>query len=56
MVPAASPVPRTPWRLWRSPYLWLATVHLVLDPVAVLVLGLLSLAMVLTAVIGLPLA
>lgn len=56
MVPAANPVPRTPWRLWRSPYLWLATVHLALDPLVVLSSGLLALVMVLAAVIGLPLA
>lgn len=56
MVPAANPVPRTPWRLWRSPYLWLATVHLALDPLMVLSSGLLALVMVFAAVIGLPLA
>lgn len=51
-----NPVPRAPWRIWRSPYLWLATVHLLGDAVVVLVGGLLVLVMVLVAVIGLPLA
>jgi signal transduction histidine kinase len=49
-------VPRTPWRLWRSPYLWLATVHLVLDTAVVVGAGLLVLAMLCVAVLGLPLA
>ncbi|MDX6280958.1 MAG: hypothetical protein QOH03_2029, partial [Kribbellaceae bacterium] len=52
----ASAVPRTPWRLWRSPYLWLATVHLVLDMVVVGVGGLLVLVMLCVAVLALPLA
>ncbi|WP_112243293.1 sensor histidine kinase [Kribbella monticola] len=52
----ASPVPRAPWRLWRSPYLWLATVHLLGDAVAVLVVGLLVLLMLIVAVLALPLA
>jgi signal transduction histidine kinase len=56
MVAVPSPVPRTPWRLWRSQYLWLATVHLALDPLVVLVSGLLALATVLTVAVGVPLA
>lgn len=51
-----SAVPRTPWRLWRSPYLWLATVHLVLDTFVVVGAGLLVLAALFVAVLGLPLA
>jgi signal transduction histidine kinase len=53
---AVNPVPRAPWRIWRSPYLWLATVHLLGDGVVVLVLGLLVLLMLLVAAIALPLA
>jgi signal transduction histidine kinase len=49
-------VPRTPWALWRSPYLWLATVHLVLDTVVVVGGGLLVLVMLCVAALGLPLA
>jgi signal transduction histidine kinase len=52
----ASPVPRTPWRLWRSPYLWLATIHLLGDTVVVLTSGVLVLFAVLVAIIGFPLA
>ncbi|MFI5711621.1 sensor domain-containing protein [Kribbella sp. NPDC051620] len=54
--PGAGVVPRTPWALWRSPYLWLATVHLVLDTAVVVGGGLLVLAMLCVAVLGLPLA
>jgi signal transduction histidine kinase len=54
--PSVSTVPRTPWGLWRSPYLWLATVHLVLDTVVVVGGGLLVLTMLCVAVLGLPLA
>ncbi|TDU90844.1 signal transduction histidine kinase [Kribbella voronezhensis] len=53
---AVSPVPRAPWRLWRSPYLWLATVHLLGDAVVVLVVGLLVLVTLVVAVLALPLA
>ncbi|QNE19065.1 sensor histidine kinase [Kribbella qitaiheensis] len=52
----ASPVPRAPWRIWRSPYLWLATVHLLGDAVVVLVGGLLVPLMLLVAVVAFPLA
>ncbi|MEU0089516.1 histidine kinase [Kribbella sp. NPDC006257] len=51
-----NPVPRAPWRLWRSPYLWLATVHLLGDGVVVLVVGLLVLLMLIVAALALPLA
>ncbi|GAA3554707.1 sensor histidine kinase [Kribbella ginsengisoli] len=54
--PSESAVPRTPWGLWRSPYLWLATVHLVLDTAVVVGGGLLVLAMLCVGVLGLPLA
>ncbi|MFB6721807.1 sensor histidine kinase [Kribbella sp. NPDC056345] len=56
MTTIASPVPRRPWRLWRSPYLWLATVHLLGDSVVVLTSGLLALVSVCVAVLGWPLA
>ncbi len=55
MTVAASPVPRTPWRLWRSPYLWLATIHILGDAVVVLTSGLLVLATVLVALLAWPL-
>ncbi|MET9274023.1 sensor histidine kinase [Kribbella sp. NPDC003557] len=56
MTVAASPVPRTPWRLWRSPYLWLATIHLLGDAVVVLTSGLLVLLAVVVVVLAWPLA
>ena len=52
----ASPVPRAPWRIWRSPYLWLAAVHLFVDGLVAITVGLLVLTMVLVAILGLPLA
>jgi signal transduction histidine kinase len=55
MTVAANPVPRTPWRLWRSPYLWLATIHILGDAVVVLTSGLLVLAAVLVALLAWPL-
>ncbi|WP_410785792.1 sensor domain-containing protein [Kribbella sp. C-35] len=55
MTVAANPVPRTPWRLWRSPYLWLATIHLLGDAVVVLTSGLLVLGTVLVALLAWPL-
>ena len=55
MTVAANPVPRTPWRLWRSPYLWLATIHILGDAVVVLTSGLLVLATVLVALLAWPL-
>ncbi len=55
MTVAANPVPRTPWRLWRSPYLWLATIHVLGDAVVVLTSGLLVLAAVLVALLAWPL-
>ena len=56
MTVAASPVPRTPWRLWRSPYLWLATIHLLGDSVVVLTSGLLVLGGVTVVMLTWPLA
>jgi signal transduction histidine kinase len=56
MTIAANPVPRAPWRLWRSPYLWLATIHLLGDAVVVLTSGLLVLVTVAVAVLAWPLA
>ncbi|MEV0795064.1 sensor domain-containing protein [Kribbella sp. NPDC050459] len=56
MTVAASPVPRTPWRLWRSPYLWLATIHLLGDAVVVLTSGFLVLVAVAVAILAWPLA
>jgi signal transduction histidine kinase len=56
MTDIASPVPRAPWRLWRSPYLWLATIHLLGDSVVVLTSGLLVVGAVLVAVLAWPLA
>ncbi|WP_202869208.1 sensor histidine kinase [Kribbella antibiotica] len=56
MTTIASPVPRHPWRLWRSPYLWLATVHLLADSVVVLTSGLLALGAICIAILGWPLA
>ncbi|MFI5690489.1 sensor histidine kinase [Kribbella sp. NPDC051586] len=56
MTVVASPVPRAPWRLWRSPYLWLATIHLLGDAVVVLTSGLLVLLTVTVAVVAWPLA
>jgi signal transduction histidine kinase len=56
MTSVASPVPRTPWGLWRSPYLWLATIHLLGDSVVVLTSGLLTFAAVTVAVLSWPLA
>ncbi|MGW5189675.1 sensor domain-containing protein [Kribbella sp. NPDC004138] len=56
MTVAASPVPRTPWRLWRSPYLWLATIHLLGDAVVVLTSGFLVLIAVAVAILAWPLA
>ncbi|GAB3945909.1 hypothetical protein GCM10029976_072450 [Kribbella albertanoniae] len=56
MTTIASPVPRRPWRLWRSPYLWLATIHLLGDSVVVLTSGLLALVAVCVAVLAWPLA
>lgn len=53
---AASPVPRTPWGLWRSPYLWLATIHLLGDSVVVLTSGLLVLCATIVVLLGLPFA
>ncbi|MFG1621104.1 sensor histidine kinase [Kribbella sp. NPDC049227] len=55
MAGVASPVPRAPWRLWRSPYLWLATIHLLGDIVVVLTCGLAVLAGVIVAIVGWPL-
>lgn len=55
MTVAANPVPRTPWGLWRSPYLWLATIHILGDALVVLTSGLLVLATVLVAVLAWPL-
>jgi signal transduction histidine kinase len=55
MTVAANPVPRTPWRLWRSPYLYLATIHILGDAVVVLTSGLLVLAAVLVALLAWPL-
>jgi signal transduction histidine kinase len=56
MTTIASPVPRAPWRLWRSPYLWLATIHLLGDAVVVLTSGLLVLGAVVVAILAWPLA
>ncbi|MFF0340142.1 sensor histidine kinase [Kribbella sp. NPDC004875] len=56
MTVAASPVPRAPWRLWRSPYLWLATIHVLGDSLVVLTSGLLVLATVLIVLFAWPLA
>ncbi|MGW6281150.1 sensor domain-containing protein [Kribbella sp. NPDC055071] len=56
MTAAANPVPRAPWRLWRSPYLWLATIHLLGDAVVVLTIGSLVLATIAVAVLAWPLA
>ncbi|GAA3143236.1 signal transduction histidine kinase [Kribbella aluminosa] len=56
MTAAASPVPRTPWGLWRSPYLWLATIHLLGDAVVVLTSGLLVLGATAVVLAGFPLA
>jgi signal transduction histidine kinase len=56
MTEIASPVPRTPWRLWRSPYLWLATIHLLGDAIVVLTSGLLVLGLVIVAILAWPLA
>ncbi|MGZ0150896.1 sensor histidine kinase [Kribbella sp. WER1] len=56
MTAAVSPVPRTPWGLWRSPYLWLATIHLIGDAVVVLTSGLLVLAATLLVLVGFLLA
>jgi signal transduction histidine kinase len=56
MTSVASPVPRTPWGLWRSPYLWLATIHLLGDSVVVLTSGLLTFVAVTVAVLSWPLA
>ena len=56
MTSIASPVPRTPWRLWRSPYLWLATIHLLGDSVVVLTSGVLVLGAVVVTVLAWPLA
>ncbi|TCC10818.1 sensor histidine kinase [Kribbella soli] len=55
MTVAANPVPRAPWRLWRSPYLWLATIHILGDAVVVLTSGLLALVTVLVALLAWPL-
>jgi signal transduction histidine kinase len=49
-------VPRAPWRLWRSPYLWLATVHLLGDTFVVVTSGLLVLSMMVMVVCMFPLA
>ncbi|MFC6158994.1 sensor histidine kinase [Kribbella jiaozuonensis] len=56
MTVAANPVPWAPWRLWRSPYLWLATIHLLGDAVVVLTSGLLVLLTVAVALLAWPLA
>ena len=56
MTDIASPVPRTPWRLWRSPYLWLATIHLLGDAIVVLTSGVLVLGSVIVAILAWPLA
>jgi signal transduction histidine kinase len=56
MTVAASPVPWAPWRLWRSPYLWLATIHILGDSVVVLTSGLLVLCATTVVLLGLPLA
>ncbi|MFI5730416.1 sensor domain-containing protein [Kribbella sp. NPDC051587] len=56
MTTIASPVPGRPWRLWRSPYLWLATIHLLGDSVVVLTSGVLALVAVCVALLGWPLA
>ncbi|HEY4569555.1 MAG TPA: sensor domain-containing protein, partial [Kribbella sp.] len=56
MTVAANPVPRAPWRLWRSPYLWLATIHLLGDAVVVLTSGLLVLLTVAVGILAWPLA
>ena len=56
MTVAASLVPRTPWRLWRSPYLWLATIHLLGDAVVALTSGFLVLIAVAVAILAWPLA
>ncbi|TDW17146.1 sensor histidine kinase [Kribbella kalugense] len=56
MTVAASPVPRAPWRLWRSPYLWLATIHIFGDSVVVLTSGLLVLCATTVVLLGFPLA
>ena len=56
MTGIASPVPWAPWRLWRSRYLWLATIHLIGDSVVVLTSGVLVLALVLVAILAWPLA
>ncbi|GAA1583659.1 MULTISPECIES: sensor histidine kinase [Kribbella] len=56
MTAAASPVPRTPWGLWRSPYLWLATIHLLGDTVVVLTSGLLVLGATVVVLAGFVLA
>jgi len=56
MTDIASPVPRTPWRLWRSSYLWLATIHLLGDSIVVLTSGLLVLGAVTVAMLAWPLA
>ncbi|TCC58811.1 sensor histidine kinase [Kribbella pittospori] len=55
MAGVASPVPWAPWRLWRSPYLWLATIHLLGDIVVVLTCGVAMLVAVIVAIIGWPL-
>ncbi|TCO49495.1 signal transduction histidine kinase [Kribbella antiqua] len=56
MSSVASPVPRAPWRLWRSPYLWLATIHLLGDAVVVFTSGVLVLLAVAVVIVGFPLA
>ncbi|WP_432882359.1 sensor domain-containing protein [Kribbella sp. CA-245084] len=56
MTVAANPVPWAPWRLWRSPYLWLATIHLLGDAVVVLTSGLLLLLTVGIGILAFPLA
>ena len=53
---AVNPVPRAPWRIWRSPYLWLATIHLLGDAVVAVVGGLLVLLMLAVAALAWPLA
>lgn len=56
MTSIASPVPWTPWRLWRSPYLWLATIHLLGDAFVVLTSGVLVLGAVVVVLVTWPLA
>ncbi|MGW7684604.1 sensor domain-containing protein [Kribbella sp. NPDC054772] len=56
MTVAASPVPRTPWGLWRSPYLWLATIHVLGDSLVVLTSGLVVLFATTAVLVGFPLA